>query len=138
YHGAHLQDAPDILFFPKNLETIAFGDFEFGSNKIIERAYGVSSSHRMNGILIAAGPLIQSTAQITNPNLTDLTPTILQLLNLPVPRDMDGRVLSEIFSQAPNVQYGGSAELARARSEAYSDEEEAQVVERLKDLGYIS
>ncbi len=50
YSGAHLTDAPDILFFPKNLETIAFGDFEFGSNKILEPSYGVSSSHRMNQI----------------------------------------------------------------------------------------
>ena len=64
YHGAHLDDAPDILFFPKDLETIAFGDFEFGSNKIVEPAYGVSSSHRMNGILIAGGANIQRTRRL--------------------------------------------------------------------------
>jgi predicted AlkP superfamily phosphohydrolase/phosphomutase len=32
YSGAHLAEAPDICF-PRKLETIAFGDFEFGSNK---------------------------------------------------------------------------------------------------------
>ncbi len=138
YHGAHLDDAPDILFFPKNLETIAFGDFEFGSNKIIEPAYGVSSSHRMNGIVIATGATIAPRSTLHTPRLIDLAPTILHLLDLPVPRDMDGRVLSEMFSQTRNVEYGGSAVLERARGEAYSEEEEAEVVERLKDLGYLS
>lgn len=145
YHGAHLDDAPDILFFPKNLETIAFGDFEFGSNKILESSYGVSSSHRMNGILIASGNQIRTNHVITgiasdskSPNLTDLAPTILHLLDLPIPRDMDGRVLSEMISETRAIAYGGSAELERTRSDGYSEEDEAEVVERLKDLGYLS
>lgn len=137
YSGAHVFDAPDILFLPKNLETIAFGDFEFGSNKIIEPSYGVSSSHRMNGIFIAAGPNIQ-VSSLQSPNLTDLAPTILHALHLPVPNDMNGRVLTEIFSDARAVEYGGSAVSERAASEGYSQDEEEEVIERLKDLGYIS
>ena len=138
YSGAHLHDAPDILFLPKNLETIAFGDFEFGSNKIIEPSYGVSSSHRMNGILIAAGPDIQPNAQIGASSLIDLAPTILHAMNLPVPSDMNGRVLNEIFTNARAVEYGGSAALERATGDGYSEQEEDEVIERLKDLGYIS
>jgi predicted AlkP superfamily phosphohydrolase/phosphomutase len=138
YSGAHLDDAPDILFLPKNLETIAFGDFEFGSNKILEPSYGVSSSHRMNGIFIAAGPNIAQGANLQSPNLTDLAPTILHALHLPVPTDMHGRVLREIFSDARAVEYGGSAASPRAAGESYSQDEEREVIERLKDLGYIS
>lgn len=141
YSGAHLDEAPDILFLPKNLETISFGDFEFGSNKVIEPSYGVSSSHRMNGILIANGPTIQNDAQVRSPSLIDLAPTILYALGLPVPRDMDGRVLQEIFRGEHDVVFGGtSARLSSAPSEAqgYSDDEEMEVVDRLKDLGYIS
>ncbi|MBI4675685.1 MAG: alkaline phosphatase family protein [Chloroflexi bacterium] len=139
YSGVHLPEAPDILFLPKNLETIAFGDFEFGSNKILEPSYGVSSSHRMNGIFIAAGPTIRPNAPITqSPSLIDLAPTILHAMQLPVPPDMDGRVLNEIFADARAVEYGGSAVLARAAGEGYSEQEEDEVIERLKDLGYIS
>lgn len=138
YHGAHLAEAPDILFLPRNLETIAFGDFEFGSNRVLEPSYGVSSSHRMNGILIAAGREIGHGAAIENPSLIDLAPTILHLLHLPVPTDMDGRVLNEIVSDARAVEYGGSAARAARVVEGYSEEEEEQVVARLKDLGYIS
>lgn len=138
YSGAHLDDAPDVLFLPKKLETIAFGDFEFGSNKIVEPAYGVSSSHRMNGVLIAAGPGIAPGATAHQPQLIDLAPTMLHLLDLPVPADMDGRVLAELLEGNRAVVYGGSAELERTRGGAYSPDEEQEVFERLQDLGYIS
>lgn len=158
YHGPHLSDAPDILFFPKNLETIAFGDFEFGSNRVLEPSYGVSSAHRMNGILIATGPEIKIGAHIETPRLIDLAPTILHLLNLPVPEDMDGRVLDELLTYKRTVEYGGRADapsrqehisqvgqwrdgassFAPPRGAAYSEEEEAEVIERLQNLGYIS
>lgn len=138
YRGRHLVDAPDILFLPRGLETIAFGDFEFGSNVVLEPSYGVSSSHRMNGMFIAAGPGIRQGASLQSPSLIDLAPTILHALGLPVPEDMDGRVLSEIFSEARGVTVGGSAEQGAPRSDGYSADQEAEVIERLRDLGYVS
>ncbi len=160
YHGAHLAEAPDILFLPRNLETIAFGDFEFGSNKIVEPSYGVSSSHRMNGIFVANGAGIKPAGEFgrtpsqassdSNPDagasrddmrgaqLIDLAPTVLHLMGLPVPTDMDGRVLTEALADARAVEYGGTSEGGAAASEGYSEEEEREVIERLSDLGYIS
>ena len=138
YHGAHLANAPDILFLPRNLETIAFGDFEFGSNKVIEKSFGVSSSHRMNGIFIASGAGIKNTGEFRGAQLIDLAPTILHLMGLPVPTDMDGRVLTEALADARTVEYGGTSEARAATTEGYSEEEEKEVIERLADLGYIS
>lgn len=138
YHGAHLADAPDILFLPRNLETIAFGDFEFGSNRVIEKSFGVSSSHRMNGIFVASGDGIKNAGEFSGAQLTDLAPTILHLLGLPVPTDMDGRVLTEALADARAVEYGGTSEKSAATQDGYSEEEEKQVIERLADLGYIS
>jgi predicted AlkP superfamily phosphohydrolase/phosphomutase len=137
YRGAHLAEAPDILFLPRNLETIAFGDFEFGSNKIVEPSYGVSSSHRMNGIFIASGAGIKAAGEFSGAQLIDLAPTILHRMGLPVPTDMDGRVLTEALSDTSAVEYGGTSAGAAA-TDGYSEEEEAQVIERLQDLGYIS
>ncbi len=138
YHGAHMDQAPDILFLPRILETIAFGDFEFGSNKVVEPSYGVSSSHRMNGIVVASGAGIKNAGNFAGAQLIDLAPTILHLMGLPVPADMDGRVLSEILSDARRVKVGGSSEKRAAPTDGYTEEEEAQVIERLRDLGYIS
>jgi predicted AlkP superfamily phosphohydrolase/phosphomutase len=138
YSGAHLAEAPDILFLPRRLETIAFGDFEFGSNKILEPSYGVSSSHRMNGIFAASGSTVKPMGEFTGARLIDLAPTILHLLGLPVPSDMDGRVLDEILADARAVEYAGSSGGRAQSTDGYSEEEEAQVIARLQDLGYIS
>jgi predicted AlkP superfamily phosphohydrolase/phosphomutase len=138
YHGAHLANAPDILFLPRNLETIAFGDFEFGSNKVIEKSFGVSSSHRMNGIFIASGAGIKDAGEFRGAQLIDLAPTILHLMGLPVPTDTDGRVLTEALADARTVEYGGTSEASATTTEGYSEEEEKEVIERLADLGYIS
>jgi len=138
YHGAHLAAAPDILFLPRNLETIAFGDFEFGSNKVIEKSFGVSSSHRMNGIFVASGAGIKNAGQFSGAQIIDLAPTILHLMNLPVPSDMDGRVLTNALADARAVEYGGTSEGNAATRDGYSEEEEQEVIERLADLGYIS
>lgn len=138
YHGAHLLDAPDILFLPTKLETISFGDFEFGSNRIIEPSYGVSSSHRMFGILIAAGQGVKRGASIQNARLIDLAPTILHLMGLAVPTDMDGRVLSEALIDSRPVEFGASTAKTSSSTGGYSAAEEDEVIERLKNLGYIS
>jgi predicted AlkP superfamily phosphohydrolase/phosphomutase len=138
YHGAHLAEAPDILFLPRNLETIAFGDFEFGSNKVIEPSYGVSSSHRMNGIFVASGAGVKNAGEFSGAQIIDLAPTILHLMGLLVPSDMDGRVLTEVLADARAVEYGGLSEGRATTTAGYSEEEEQQVIERLQDLGYIS
>ncbi len=138
YHGAHLAQAPDILFLPRNLETIAFGDFEFGSNKVIEKSFGVSSSHRMNGIFVASGAGIKNAGEFSGASLIDLAPTILHLLGLPIPTDMDGRVLTEALADTRAIEYGGTSAGSAATREGYSEEEEKEVIERLADLGYIS
>ncbi len=138
YRGAHLDQAPDILFLPRGLETIAVGDFEFGSNKILEPSYGVSSSHRMNGIFVASGAGVKKSGEFAGAQIVDLAPTILHLLDLPVPTDMDGRVLREMLTHVRAVEYRGSSGGHAETSSGYSEEEERQVIERLQDLGYIS
>jgi len=53
---------------------------------------GRSGNHRMEGFLIAAGKDIKS-GTIKAARLIDLAPTILTLLEQPVPPEMEGRAL---------------------------------------------
>jgi hypothetical protein len=73
----------------------------------------------------------------------DLAPTILHLVGVPVPEDMDGRVLQEIFSAGAGdvvrvpADNGQPADAAGVNGDGYSCEEEAKVAERLTALGYL-
>jgi hypothetical protein len=73
-----------------------------------------------------------------------MAPTLLHLLNLPVPDDMDGVILKNILNESITTE--GSRPIVKSTSPekevvgdkyAYSDQETALVEERLKNLGYL-
>ena len=57
-------------------------------------------------------------------------------MGLPVPDDMDGRVLTEALTITRPVEYQAAGPSAGAEA-ALSSEEEAEVEERLRALGYL-
>jgi tetratricopeptide (TPR) repeat protein len=59
--------------------------------------------HREQGIFIAAGPGIRRDEVLSGATLLDIAPTVLTLLGLPVPDDMDGRALTNILVEPPAV-----------------------------------
>jgi predicted AlkP superfamily phosphohydrolase/phosphomutase len=99
-------------------------------------------THRLNGILIGRGPALKTAAEIENAGLIDLAPTLLYLFGVPVPEDMDGKVLTSAFQSdflaAHPLQTGhASGTSGTDRPTGYTEEESAKVEERLKALGYL-
>ena len=47
--------------------------------------------------------------EIDGANIVDLAPTALHAMGLPVPDDMDGRVLTELFTDGRQVQTADAA-----------------------------
>jgi predicted AlkP superfamily phosphohydrolase/phosphomutase len=149
YHGEHLGKAPDIVFLPRRLEYFGFGEYEFGSHKIIESMRrGISGTHRMNGVFMAYGASIQPGAVVENASLYDLAPTILHLMGEPVAAHMDGRVLDEALapagSRAPRtpqpVSTSGQGDTSgndAAPGDTLSAEDKKILADRLRSLGYV-
>ncbi len=105
------------------------------------RVPGIVGSHAMDGIFIVHGPGVQ-TGHTLDAHITDLAPTILHLMGLPVPPDMDGRVLVEALSPHhraayPPIYTDTPATLDETKAYSYSAEEEQQVMEQLRALGYV-
>ena len=99
-------------------------------------------THRREGILVAKGPVIKRGAEIENAQLIDTAPTLLHLLNVPVPEDMDGKVLMSLFRpeflSAHAVRAGTASGTSGAdHPSGYTEEESAKVEERLQALGYL-
>jgi len=110
-----------------------------------ELNYGVdwSGTHRLNGILLLRGPVFKQGETLSRADILDMAPTMLHLMGLPVPDDMDGTVLTESLKEglltANPIRYSKAAgETDRDLDEAnYSDEDAAKVEKRLQDIGYI-
>ena len=101
YSGDRLEYLPDLIIQYKNesLYESALGfDEPFLTNAPLFYPVDVSSAHRRNGIFLAYGPSIKHGEKI-DIKIYDLTPTILHIFGLPIPSDIDGEVVLEIFEK---------------------------------------
>lgn len=134
--------APDLIPTPGRPEIAFFGGFEFMSNPLVQETPSViSAQHRQSGILMMLGESVRRGNELLGAKIIDIAPTILHLLDMKVPREMDGRVLQEAFEeeflQDNPIQYDDS-EVVRTSAEAiYSEEEEEEIKRRLRSLGYL-
>ncbi len=150
FHGAYTNEAADLIL--DWWETSHFStkpsfpeDTPKPAVEVRERRPSTESewggTHVRDGILIAHGESFKKGAEIHGARLIDMAPTILHLLGQPVPEDMDGRVLEELFEPAfmtrNPIQVGVSEIFDGGQGTNYTDEEAAVIEQRLKDLGYI-
>jgi predicted AlkP superfamily phosphohydrolase/phosphomutase len=102
-----------------------------------------SASHRSDGILIAHGPDFACGKTVDGARLVDLAPTLLHLLDQPVPKDMSGQVLVDLldpqFLSENPVRYSApdGSDSGPNRPAELSAEESEEVAERLKRMGYL-
>ena len=144
YSGPHAHLAPDLTVVLGDWKYRTIGLYDFTTNQMICPAFGPTGDHRMEGVLIASGPPFLTGSQPEGATLLDIAPTILHLLGVPVPSDMDGRVLTEILD--PSVVPLPASQIAPPPAPpddsepvgvAYTEEEDAAVQQRLADLGYL-
>lgn len=141
YSGPVTRTAPDIIFVAQNYSTL--GRQLLGApNWLLSSQNAPNGFHRSNGVFIAKGNHIKTDSTITGSAITDIAPTVLYSFGLPIPSDMDGRYLQEIYREdhVKNnpVQYREPFDTAPgADRDVYSQEDIAKVQERLKGLGYL-
>jgi predicted AlkP superfamily phosphohydrolase/phosphomutase len=143
YRGRFLAELPDLYFLPSEPTQAVFGDFEFSSNRVAEPASeAISAQHRMDGMIVAAGPGLGHGAEAKGTTVADVVPLVLYLMGLPIPPGLDGKLPTAVLDgnelarrppeyAAPSAA-GGPADKPR---QATDDE---SIKQRLKGLGYIS
>jgi predicted AlkP superfamily phosphohydrolase/phosphomutase len=148
YDGPYLERAPDLLPVVSGHNGLlgpGFGDGNLVHNQS-DRPYGC---HHPDGIFIANGPGIRSGVRLPVASVIDVTPTVLYSLGLPVPCNLDGKVLADTFdpgelsNNPPRIDDRTAAQVVASLPEtsqfSYEEDQEANeiVIERLKALGYL-
>jgi len=136
--GDKVARLPDLL--------VEFRDGGYEANEslqfpyLFDRKQARSGGHALKGVFVASGPNMVKGSQIEGHNLMDVAPTILHLFGLPVPKEMDGRVMEEIFEERRKVQLTETVvgkRKTRRDQQTYSLEEQKEIEERLRGLGYL-
>jgi predicted AlkP superfamily phosphohydrolase/phosphomutase len=145
FKGPFLDKAPELMLIPYD-ERINVDPSRRRWTEAFERherldpevSYGYSGHHGVTGILAATGPGIQAADVPDDSEIVQLPATILSLHGLSAD-GLDGAPLAAILE----ADGGAAAEAVtpdtpREASDepVYSEEEERQMVERLRDLGY--
>lgn len=139
-HGPYLDNGPDLHLVMDGYQTMAYPMFAADGHIVSEQRWGNSGDHRPNGLLIVAGPPIKAGQTLASARLIDLAPTLLYLLGVPVPDDMDGQVLETAVTAAYRTAHPVERQTAVPSTEAavhLSELEEQIVAQQLRDLGYM-
>lgn len=135
YDGKFSEWLPDIFLIPSREG--------YGIKRALDRSEFVvecdslHTGHTEEGLVVLDGDIVQKRKRI-EAKLVDFMPTVLCVLGVEIPEDVDGRVLSgalkeEFLSENP-PRFRKPKRIERAREAGVEDEE---VNERLRQLGYL-
>ena len=145
YAEAFRHQAPDIIF------ELASGYYISDITSLDKHAVFTDISHttwgfhERDGIFAIHGKNIGEDLARVVADAQDVTPTILHALDWPIPNDVDGRVLTELFqpewTAKHPIQFAEplniEPEHAAVDDGGYSADDEALIEERLRSLGYL-
>ena len=140
YWGEAMESAPDLVPLTHDRHSCYYNP-NFGTGGVLTPpAPNRSGVHRPEGVLILHGPDVSIGQRVAAAHITDVAPTILGWMGLPIPENMDGAVLRGFLPVLPPVTLAEPATQPPDEPEdfaGYTSEEAQLVSQRLRDLGYV-
>ena len=148
FAGPYSGVAPDLTL---GLRDSGFISLMRSSGGFVRKREQPVGMHHPDGVFVACGAGVRRGARIDPVHLADIAPTVLHRLGLPVPQDLDGRVIDDMFTRTWNAAHpasiggatvaaNGLAKAAAADStelESDTSARDAELVDKLKMLGYM-
>jgi predicted AlkP superfamily phosphohydrolase/phosphomutase len=140
YSGPFVDDASDVIFEPERGYRVS--DLT-GRGSLLGEISEPWGFHEREGIYGMSGPGIVAAQTLGEVDIMDVMPTLLYALGLPVPDDLDGRALLEIFSpdwrslHPLQTEPGTAGGVERETDTVFTAEDAELIEERLKGLGYL-
>jgi predicted AlkP superfamily phosphohydrolase/phosphomutase len=137
FSGPYTTQGPDIQVVLDGYRCISFPLFATSPELFTEQIRGDSGCHRLEGIFIASGPGIRREAARTPAHITDVAPTVMYLLGLPIPSEMTGHPLQDILVEPHQAIYTPPNPRAMDPETGLMSAEEDEIEARLRSLGYL-
>jgi len=152
YHGPFVSCAPELIpswwedgfLLEQSVPGGSAASVVELSQTPIEGGVEFAGSHRLDGVFAMAGGPVRAGFSFAGARIIDVAPTVLYLMGLPIPEDMDGRPLIEamhpefVAERAGGDQPQAVGAAAPAAPQTVFSAEEAQLIEeRLKAMGYL-
>lgn len=141
FEGPYLDDIPDILV---ELNSAYTGGSQLEGSLVTpmptDELSAYSASHHPDGLFVFVGPGVQAGQWLEGAQITDLAPTLMHVLDVPVASWMDGRVLQDVFTAAarrPTTYADYDVVRPGDGDVRLTSEEEAAIREQLAGLGYL-
>jgi predicted AlkP superfamily phosphohydrolase/phosphomutase len=133
FKGKFAEEAPDLLLEPAPLYSLTH------AKSIVEAADWLSGDHRIDGVLAAAGPNVDTAGFPDTARLIDLAPTILAAVGAPASVRHSGTVLQALVGEGAAVTAGAAVEgaIPAMGDLALNEDEAEEVEEHLRGLGYL-
>ncbi|MGH6692428.1 MAG: alkaline phosphatase family protein, partial [Gammaproteobacteria bacterium] len=140
FDGPFLTLAPDVTLELEDGGLVSI----LAADEVVAPRPEPTGSHRPDGVFIAAGPLLRADAAVPSLSILDVAPLLLNVLELPVPEELEGRLPAELFEgavqqhAAPNgAPVHADAAAVPAAEQLLDQEAEAEILKRLQALGYV-
>jgi predicted AlkP superfamily phosphohydrolase/phosphomutase len=140
FTGPHLDGSPDLFLNLGDITVIPSESWMSNDICVPRKKCPSSGTHRIEGVFIGKGPGILKGKDVGELRIEDIMPTLLYLFDIPLPKDLDGEVIMEAMTGRRPVRfYEGDAvgDTGLDSHKGYTDEEEDQITENLRGMGYI-
>jgi predicted AlkP superfamily phosphohydrolase/phosphomutase len=138
FSGPLVESFPNIFLEPN--QGYAFHTPLIKDMKMFHRAnvhrHDRVGTHDRDGIILIKGKNVKQRRNV-RASIIDLAPTILALLELPVPTYMDGRALEDFFAEGLKVNIQEMRYARRGFDHKGMDVDSQEIEKRLRDLGYL-
>jgi len=136
FHGKMLDKIPDVIIEFKEGVEPGQGIETLVEKKPLSEIKKINGTHSNKGVCFIYGKIVKNNAKIEEVELQDFAPTILSLLDLPIPSWMDGKVIKNAFNKKL-AQKRRKIKTKRIKKKKLLKKEKSGIEHALKGLGYL-
>jgi predicted AlkP superfamily phosphohydrolase/phosphomutase len=138
YRGPHVELAADLLIAEHDDSVWFYYSEGDVPEEVFEPSGWASGNHKPDGLFCAWGPDIRAGEFREGTSINDIMPTILGLMDIPIPDDVDGEVLRDIVRPGRRLRSRWTEATQYVSAARTSDAETDRAIEeRLRGLGYL-